>query len=133
MVCRLAYFVGLYDIPEELVVNGDHTALHTNQVKGKAWIDPKAAKEKDHSIQNEGEKANFTLLAAGTMFFMLPFQVVMAGKTGASLPKFNDGRRDAVKYVAHGKPFTGLARTPPLTDAVSWPHVDPCTHAAPCP
>ena len=89
MVLRLAYFVLVHSIPHELCLNGDHTGIMFTMAKGKMWITKAMHESKDKSVNNHGDKRQFTVLtttsAAGQM---LPHQVVVEGKTAASLPKF---------------------------------------------
>jgi hypothetical protein len=89
MVLRLAYFVLMHTIPHDLVINGDHTGIMFTLSKGKMWITEAMAKNKDKSVNNLGEKRQFTVLtttsAAGKM---LPHQVVVQGSTVKALPKF---------------------------------------------
>ena len=88
-VLRLAYFVFVHSVPASLVVNADHTGIMFTQVKGKTWITPEQAKDKDKSVQGHGDKRQFTLLASTSAAGdTLKHQVVVEGKTSGSLPKF---------------------------------------------
>ena len=89
MVLRLAYFVLVHSIPHELCLNGDHTGIMFTLAKGKMWITKAMHESKDKSVNNHGEKRQFTVLATTSAAGqMLPHQVVVAGKTAGSLPKF---------------------------------------------
>lgn len=89
MVLRLAYFVLVHSIPHELCLNGDHTGIRFTLAKGKMWITKAMHESKDKSVNNHGEKRQFTVLATTSAAGqMLPHQVVVAGKTAGSLPKF---------------------------------------------
>eukprot|EP00966_Prymnesium_polylepis_P153766 3550791-Prymnesium_polylepis.1 len=66
MLLRLAYFVFLYNIPEELVINADHTGIFLTLAKGKAWFTEEMVKDKDKKIRGHGDKRQLTLLAAST-------------------------------------------------------------------
>lgn len=89
MVLRIAYFVKVYAIPLDLVINADHTGVFYTQVKGKGWITAEQAAAKDKSVQNHGDKRQFTCLAStaasGTF---LKHQLVSQGKTSGCLPQF---------------------------------------------
>eukprot|EP00966_Prymnesium_polylepis_P070078 1629240-Prymnesium_polylepis.2 len=86
MLLRLAYFVFLYSIPEELVINADHTGVFLTPAKGKAWFTEEMLKEGDKKIRGHGDKRQLTLLAASTPKSLLRSQTVSKGKTRASLP-----------------------------------------------
>ena len=89
MVLRLAWFVLVHEIPTALVLNGDHTGIMFTLAKGKMWITKAMAKAKDKSVNNHGEKRQFTLLTTTSAEGqMLPHQVVVSGKTAASFPAF---------------------------------------------
>ena len=89
MVLRLAWFVLVHEIPTALVLNGDHTGIMFTLAKGKMWITKAMAKAKDKSVNNHGEKRQFTLLTTTSAEGqMLPHQVVVSGKTAKSFPAF---------------------------------------------
>ena len=89
MVLRLAYFVCVHEIPHELVINADHTGIMFHQVKGKMWITKEQAKANDKAVRNDGDKRQFTLLATTSAAGeTLKHQIVVSGKSTASLPKY---------------------------------------------
>ena len=75
MVLRLAYFVLVHSIPHELCLNGDHTGIMFTLAKGKMWITKAMHESKDKSVNNHGEKRQFTVLAttsaAGQMLCLI--------------------------------------------------------------
>ena len=90
-VLRLAYLVFVHIIPAALVINADHTGIMFTQHKGTMWIDDQAAKLKDKSVKGHGDKRQFTLLATTSAAGdTLKDQVVVSGKTCASLPTWAD-------------------------------------------
>ena len=96
-VLRLAYLVFVHSVPASLVVNADHTGVMFTQIKGKTWITAEQAEAKDKSVQGHGDKRQFTLLASTSAAGdTLKHQVVVEGKTSASLPKFG-----SVGYTTH--------------------------------
>jgi hypothetical protein len=87
MVLRLAYFVFLYRVPPELVINGDHTGVYQTPLKGKHWITPEMAAEGENAVKGLGSKQQFTVLGASAASgHLLKSQVVMVGKGRNSLP-----------------------------------------------
>ena len=57
------------------------------QHKGKMWITKEQAKQKDKSVQNHGDKRQFTLLPATTAAGgVLKHQIVMEGSTDQTFP-----------------------------------------------
>ena len=92
---RLAYFVLLYHIPKDLVINADHTGLMFLQYKGKGWLPEELWKAGQKAMQHLGDMRQFTMLpstsAAGAT---LPHQAVFEGKTAGSFPSIS-----GVKYV----------------------------------
>lgn len=90
-VLRLAYMVFIHSVPASLVINADHTGVMFTPLKGNTWITAEQAQAKDKSVQGHGEKRQFTLLASTSAAGdTLKHQVVVEGKTSASLPKFQD-------------------------------------------
>jgi hypothetical protein len=90
MKLRLAYFVWMHDVPQELVVNPDHTGVRHHQAKGKMWVTAQQRADKDYSVQNHGQKGQFTCLpATAASGAVLKSQLVFLGKTDGSLPRYN--------------------------------------------
>jgi hypothetical protein len=79
---RLAYFVKVYDIPKELVINADHSGAHYTQIKGGGWT----ADADTPGVASGGDKRELTAVpcssAAGRV---CPMQVVVGGSTALSM------------------------------------------------
>ena len=79
---RIAYFVKVYNVPKELVINPDHTGLHNTQIKGGGWT----ADKDTPAVASGGDKRECTLVpcssAAGRV---CPTQIVVGGSTSASM------------------------------------------------
>ena len=86
MLLRATYFISMHSIEPVLFVNADHTGIMHLQQKGGGWF--KTDEGEGASVAGHGHKSQFTCVhatsAAGTS---LPAQVIMQGKTSASLPK----------------------------------------------
>ena len=107
MMLRLAYFVFVHTIPPELVINADHTGIMFTQHKGTMWITKEMADAKDKSVQGNSGKRQFTLLATTSAAGeTLPHQVVFAGKTSASLPKYRSHYTTTLSGLSGAKQLT---------------------------
>ena len=79
---RLAYFVKVYDIPKELVINPDHTGLHFTQIKGGGWT----ADKDTPGVASGGDKRECTLVPCSSAAGMVcPAQIVFGGTTAQSM------------------------------------------------
>jgi hypothetical protein len=129
MMLRLAYFTWMYDVPMELVVNPDHTGVRHHQAKGKMWVTEQQRKDKDFSVQNHGDKGQFTSLpATAASGAVLKSQLVFKGKTDGSLPKFAQMRYTLSRRANNSKKhmsacyqpkFDGLASANPIPNVGS--------------
>ena len=79
---RIAYFVKVYNVPKELVINPDHTGLHYTQIKGGGWTDDAGTP----AVASGGDKRECTFVpcssAAGRV---CPTQLVFGGTTSQSM------------------------------------------------
>lgn len=77
--------VQMEDIPEDLILNWDHTGVHI--VPGSSWtMDSKGQQRVEIAAMND--KRQMTVVVCGSLSGnLLPFQLIYQGKTAASLPK----------------------------------------------
>ena len=105
---RIAYFVKVYDVPKELVINPDHTGLHYTQIKGGGWT----ADKDTPAVASGGDKRECTLVpcssAAGRV---CPAQIVVGGTTSASMAqgigKYKAARVDGGHLEGAAKGYGG--------------------------
>ena len=77
--------VQMEDIPEDLILNWDHTGVHI--VPGSSWtMDSKGQQRVEIAAMND--KRQMTVVVCGSLSGnLLPFQLIYQGKTAASVPK----------------------------------------------
>jgi hypothetical protein len=101
---RIAYFVKVYDVPKELVINPDHTGLHYTQIKGGGWT----ADTDTPAVAWGGDKRECTLVpcssAAGRV---CPAQIVVGGTTSLSMAQGIGKYKSARVDGAHLKDYKG--------------------------
>ena len=115
---RVAILVYKYKIPEELVINVDHTSFQhqpnaANKGSRKSWHTPSQIAEGDTSVQGGGNKAAVTgVVGCHAGGGLLPTSLVFQGKTQDSLPHFSHDptvpkrkRIDDVVYVEYHRAF----------------------------
>ena len=105
---RIAYFVRVYNVPKELVINPDHTGLHYTQIKGGGWT----ADKDTPAVASGSDKRECTLVpcssAAGRV---CPAQIVVGGTTSLSMAqgigKFKSARVAGAHIATDYKGYGG--------------------------
>lgn len=87
-ILRIAYFVRLYQIPRELVMNADHTGIRYSQQKDGTWTTKlPRANAKEVKRHNRDDKRQITYLGAITAAGkVVPGQIIVKGATIKALP-----------------------------------------------
>lgn len=112
-------FVKMEDIPDQLVLNWDHTAI--NIVPGSSWtMDQKGAKKIE--IIGLDDKRQITAVVCGSLNGdVLPFQLIYQGKTSACLPKIRFPKDWLLSYTLNH--WSNEDKTKEYVQHIAIPHV----------
>ncbi|KAF9520263.1 hypothetical protein BS47DRAFT_1287271, partial [Hydnum rufescens UP504] len=122
----LAYYIKMFDVPAELVINVDQTGVCLIPARNKTWV-PTGSKQVN--TFGKEEKQQFTLMVASSAAGdLLPFQAIIKGKTLRSLPSNNsqaEGEQMGIIWTLGGENhWSSLKAMKMWMNDVPVPHIE---------